>query len=89
MGLVSVRRIFVSLLFVFLVLPAGAVSLINDTETESVITDLIAPLASAADIPDGRLRVHIVDDNDFNAFVMGGEDVYVYTGLLKQIKSPG
>lgn len=88
MGLVSVRRIFVSLLFVFLVLPAGAVSLINDTETESVITDLIAPLASAADIPDGRLRVHIVDDNDFNAFVMGGEDVYVYTGLLKQIKSP-
>ena len=88
MGLVSVRRIFVSLLFIFLVLPAGAVSLINDTETESVITDLIAPLASAADIPDGRLRVHIVDDNDFNAFVMGGEDVYVYTGLLKQIKSP-
>lgn len=76
------------LLCLFIILPAGAVSLINDTETERVITDLISPLAKAADIPDGRLRVHIVNDNDFNAFVMGGEDVYVYTGLLKQIKSP-
>ena len=69
-------------------MPGYAASLINDTETERVITDLIAPLAAAADIPDGRLRVHIVGDNQFNAFVMGGEDVYVYTGLLTQIKSP-
>lgn len=76
------------LLCLFIILPAEAVSLINDTETERVITDLISPLGKAADIPDGRLRVHIVNDNDFNAFVMGGEDVYVYTGLLKQIKSP-
>ncbi len=68
--------------------PLHAASLINDTETERVITELIAPLGEAANIPEGRLRVHIINDNDFNAFVMGGEDVYVYTGLLKQIKSP-
>lgn len=82
------RKLFALLLCVFISLPARAASLINDTETERVITELIEPLASAANIPDGRLRVHIINDNDFNAFVMGGEDVYVYTGLLKQIKSP-
>ena len=76
------------ILCVIFATPGYAASLINDTETERVITDLIAPLAAAADIPDGRLRVHIVGDNQFNAFVMGGEDVYVYTGLLTQIKSP-
>lgn len=82
------RKVLFIILCVIFAMPGYAASLINDTETERVITDLIAPLAAAADIPDGRLRVHIVGDNQFNAFVMGGEDVYVYTGLLTQIKSP-
>lgn len=67
---------------------ARGASLINDTETERLLNELILPIATAADIPDGRLKIHIINDEDFNAFVMGGEDVYVYTGLLKQIKSP-
>lgn len=82
------RKIFTFLLCLIFAVPACAVSIINDTETESVLTDLIAPIASAAKIGDGRVRVHIVNDDDFNAFVMGGEDVYIYTGLLSRIKSP-
>lgn len=82
------RKIFVILLCAIFSVSAHAASLINDTETERVLTKLIEPLADAADIPSGRLRVHIIGSNEFNAFVMGGEDVYVYTGLLTQIKSP-
>ena len=82
------RKILVLFLCAVFSIPAHGASLINDTETERVITELIAPLAAAANIPDGRLRVHIIGENEFNAFVMGGEDVYVYTGLLTQIKSP-
>ena len=82
------RKIIAIFVALFIAMPARAASLINDTETEALITELIAPLATAANIPDGRLRVHIVNDDDFNAFVMGGDDVYIYTGLLKQIKSP-
>ena len=82
----KIIAIFVAL---FIAVPAHALSLINDTEIEKHLTELITPLATAANIPDGRLRVHIVNDDDFNAFVNGGEDVYVYTGLLKQIKNPG
>lgn len=67
---------------------ARGASLINDTETEALLHSLVLPLATAADIPDSRLKIHIVNDDDFNAFVMGGEDVYVYTGLLTQIKNP-
>lgn len=69
-------------------MPCYSASLINDTETEKLLYNLVLPLARAADIPDGRLKIHIINDEDFNAFVRGGEDVYVYTGLLKQIKSP-
>ena len=82
------RRIFVFLLSLIIASPSIGASLINDTETERVIGKLVAPLARAANIPDGRMKIHIVNDDDFNAFVMGGEDIYVYTGLLKQIKTP-
>ncbi len=82
------HKIFVCLLSIFFATGAHAVSLINDTEIESVVTELVRPIATAAEIPDNRLRVHIVRDDDFNAFVMGGDDVYIYTGLLTQIKSP-
>jgi len=83
-----VHKIFVFLLSVFFATGAHAVSLINDTEIERVVTELVRPIATAAEIPENRLRVHIVRDDDFNAFVMGGDDVYIYTGLLMQIKSP-
>ncbi len=82
------HKIFVFLLSVFFATGAHAVSLINDTEIERVVTELVRPIATAAEIPENRLRVHIVRDDDFNAFVMGGDDVYIYTGLLTQIKSP-
>lgn len=67
---------------------AFGATLINDTETEKLLYELVAPLATAAGIPDDRLKIHIVNDDDFNAFVAGGEDVYVNTGLLTQIKTP-
>lgn len=82
------RKIFVCLLCMICVQPLHAASLINDTEIESVVTEIVSPIATAAKIGDGRMRIHIVNDDDFNAFVMGGEDVYIYTGLLSRIKSP-
>ena len=84
----SVRKIIAIFTALFIAIPANAASLINDTQVEKLLAELISPLATAADIPDGRLRIHIVNDDDFNAFVMGGDDVYVYTGLLTQIKTP-
>lgn len=82
------RKTVLFLLCALFSTPVLSASLINDTETERVLTNLVLPLARAANIPDNRLKIHIVNDDDFNAFVMGGDDVYVYTGLLRQIKSP-
>lgn len=83
------RKLFTFLLIMFLtVTESVGVAQINDTETENLLTELIQPLADAAKIPDKRLKIHIIDDDDFNAFVAGGEDIYIYTGLLKQIRNP-
>jgi predicted Zn-dependent protease len=62
--------------------------IIQDTEIESVIQELVEPLVRAADIPAGRVRVHVVSNSDFNAFVMAGEDIYVHTGLLAAVETP-
>jgi predicted Zn-dependent protease len=67
---------------------ANAASEIRDTEIENALINLLTPLADAAKIPHGRLKIRIIADDDFNAFVRSGEEVYIYTGLLKQIKNP-
>ena len=82
------RKIFIFLLCCFIAVPARAATLINDTETENLLTELVSPIATATGISPARLKIHIVHDDEFNAFVSGGEDVYIYTGLLTKIKSP-
>ena len=82
------RKIIVFLCAVFLSMPGWALSVINDTEAEKVLHKLITPVATAAGIPENRLKIHIVNSDDFNAFVNGGEDVFIYTGLLTRIKNP-
>ena len=88
MGLLPVFKRLLILVAVLFSSPAICASIINDTETERLLNALVSPLATAADIPADRLRIHIVNDTDFNAFVSGGEDVYIYTGLLTQIRTP-
>ncbi len=80
------RKVLMILLSIFIIAPAHALSAISDTETEKLLHKLIAPVAAAADIPSNRLKIHIINDSDFNAFVTGGEDVYIYTGLLMRIR---
>lgn len=70
------------------VAPCFGASVITDTEIQKVVGDLISPLLVAADMSPSRTKIHIVADDTFNAFVMGGEDVYIYTGLLTRIQTP-
>ena len=82
------KKILFCLFAVLIAVQSHGATLINDTEIESGISKIIAPVAVAANIPSERLKIYIVRDDDFNAFVRGGEDIFIYTGLLKQIKSP-
>ncbi len=82
------RRIFIILAMFFWGAVSHGAAIINDTEIEQYLTELVAPLGDAAGIAQNRLKIYIVHDDDFNAFVRGGEDVFIYTGLLTQIKSP-
>ena len=82
------KRFIAIILCVFCLAPCYAASEITDTEIQNVIGKLISPLMVAADMSPTRTKIHIIADDSFNAFVMGGEDIYIYTGLLTRIQTP-
>jgi len=90
-------RLFVSFLAGVLALVAapavvpaqesGKISLVRDAETENTIRYFAAPLFKAAGLDPEALRVHLVLDDTMNAFVAGGQRIFINTGLLRTAES--
>ena len=64
--------------------PASAQSVLRDAETEALLDDLAAPLVQAAGLAPGNVDIVLVGDPSINAFVAGGQAVYIHTGLLEE-----
>lgn len=62
--------------------PAAAQSILRDAETEALLDDMAAPLIKAAGLNPNNVDVVIVNDPSLNAFVAGGQVVYLHAGLL-------
>lgn len=67
--------------------PAAALTLIRDAEIEATLVRISAPLLRAAAISPGSVSIYIVEDRDPNAFVAGGQNIFVHTGLLTELDS--
>lgn len=64
------------------------VSLIRDAETEKFLRDLTNPIFKAADLNAENIKIYIVNDDGINAFVSGGQNVFINTGLIRKFKTP-
>jgi predicted Zn-dependent protease len=62
--------------------PATAQSILRDAETEALLQDMMDPLTEAAGMPRGSVDVVLVNDPSINAFVSGGQRIYVHSGLI-------
>ena len=62
--------------------PAMAQSILRDAETEALLNDMARPLFEAAGMNAANGKVVLVNDASINAFVAGGQIVYVHTGLI-------
>ena len=62
--------------------PAAAQSILRDAETEALLADMSNPLAKAAGLEPRNFQVVLIQDKSINAFVAGGQIVYIHTGLL-------
>lgn len=62
--------------------PVAAQSILRDAETEAFLDDISAPLVEAAGLAPGNVEVVLVNDPSINAFVAGGQVVYIHAGLI-------
>ena len=63
--------------------PAAAQSILRDAETEAFLNDLAEPLVEAAGLEPGNVDIVLVGDRSINAFVAGGQIVYLNAGLIE------
>ncbi len=63
-------------------------SLIRDAEIEHTIRLYAAPVLQAAGLDSKAVRVHLVNDRQLNAFVAGGQRIFLFTGLLLAVETP-
>jgi len=84
----TVRLFFARLLmmivlsFAVMAKPALAQSVLRDAETEALFRDMSRPLIEAAGLQPSNVRVVLLGDPSINAFVAGGQIVYVHSGLI-------
>src|SRR5690606_5661691 len=82
------RALMVALISCSLVLPAvpaaaqNAPTIIRDAELEAIIRTISTPIFEAAGLTEESVHTYVVHDKTLNAFVAGGQNVFVTTGLV-------
>ncbi|TFI57039.1 M48 family peptidase [Sphingomonas parva] len=76
-----------SLSFAFAMQPAAAQSILRDAETEALFHEMSKPLIEAAGLSPDNVQVVLIHDGSINAFVAGGQVVYVHSGLIAAAES--
>lgn len=62
--------------------PAMAQSILRDAETEAFFKEISEPLIRAAGLDPSNVNVVLINDKSINAFVAGGQTVYLHSGLI-------
>ena len=62
--------------------PVAAQSILRDAETEAFLDEISAPLIEAAGLQPDNVDIILINDSSINAFVAGGQAVYIHSGLI-------
>lgn len=64
--------------------PALAQSILRDAETEALLKDMARPIVAAAGLEPENVDIVLLGDDSVNAFVAGGQAVYIHSGLIAE-----
>ena len=56
----------------------------RDAETEALLADMSRPIIVAAGLSPKDVQIVLVGDSSINAFVAGGQIVYIHSGLITE-----
>ena len=74
-------------LFLITIAQSALAGLIRDTELETGLLSLAAPLMRAAGYAPDAISIRIIIDSNYNAFVAGEHVIYIHSGLLLNAQS--
>ena len=63
-------------------------TLVRDTEIEAILHEDADPILRAAGLDPKVVAIHLVGDKELQAFVAGGQHLFVYSGLIVRTKNP-
>jgi len=63
-------------------------NLIRDAEIENNIRTMVIPIWRAAGLDPNGVEIMLVQDNTLNAFVAGGQRIFINTGLIMRTETP-
>ena len=80
----SLRSLILPAVLALMPTPVAAQSVLRDAETEALFHDMTNPLITAAGLDTRNVDIVLVNDPEVNAFVAGGQAVYVNSGLINE-----
>jgi predicted Zn-dependent protease len=80
--------VFIASLVPFQAAAQANLSFIRDAEIESTIRSFAAPLFRAAGMDAKDISILLVKDKTLNAFVAGGRNIFLHTGLIIESSGP-
>ncbi|HEY8276168.1 MAG TPA: M48 family metalloprotease [Methyloceanibacter sp.] len=69
-------------------IPANAAGIIRDAETEALLREYAKPIFNVAGLGAQGIKIHIVNDRAFNAFVVDSHNMFIHAGLLMSATTP-
>lgn len=65
-----------------------APSIVRDAEIEAILREDSEPIFRAAGLNPDDVRIHLVQADELNAFVSGGQQMFLYTGMILETEDP-
>ena len=88
----SMKQIFCHFLIILLALTSSAqaqsFSFIRDAELEHTLRQMTNPILKQAGLVPENVNLFIIGSDDINAFVAGGQNIFIFTGLIKAMTEP-
>ena len=66
----------------------AGMNIIRDTEIEAILRKDAEPVWRAAGLNPSDVKLHLVGENELQAFVSNGQQMFIYTGLIKETQNP-
>lgn len=82
-----IKTFLIALLLFSFSLPAQAITLLRDADIEHALSELARPILQIAGLRPNQVKILLVDDPSFNAFIIDRHHIFLHSGLILKCRS--